>query len=87
VKARKGGSYIPKEDMERHRTDTPGDERWLYIWGRVNYKDGFGGKRFTGFCHRYNLGGMKDDCSLSGKISRYHESGNYTDEESERRAD
>jgi hypothetical protein len=30
-------------------------ERWeyAYVWGRVEYTDGFGQRRFTNFCHRY----------------------------------
>jgi hypothetical protein len=28
--------------------------KYLYAWGRVTYVDGFGKKRFTNFCHRYN---------------------------------
>jgi hypothetical protein len=26
---------------------------YIYVWGMVTYYDGFGGSRFTKFCHRY----------------------------------
>jgi hypothetical protein len=29
-------------------------EKFLYAWGGVTYSDGFGNRRFTDFCHRYN---------------------------------
>jgi hypothetical protein len=28
-------------------------EKYLYVWGRAKFKDGFGGGRRVNFCHRY----------------------------------
>src|SRR3546814_6825651 len=28
-------------------------ESFIFVWGIVYYDDGFGGRRFTRFCHRY----------------------------------
>lgn len=57
-----------------------GRDRYLYVWGRVNYSDGFGKKRFTDFCHRYNLSAMHGGYAIAGDFARYHENGNRTDE-------
>jgi len=37
----KGLEYVPSNEF-------------IYVWGRVTYLDGFGKRRFTNFCHRYN---------------------------------
>jgi len=33
---------------------------YFYVWGRVDYLDGFGTWRETRFCHRYNWGQTRD---------------------------
>jgi hypothetical protein len=53
---------------------------YLYAWGRVTYLDGFGKKRRTNFCHRYNTearvpqtgGGVR----IAEEYGRHHEYGN-----------
>ena len=52
---------------------------WLYMWGRVEYHDGFQDRRRIDFCHRYNLAGTKG-LSISSRHGRQHEKGNSTDE-------
>jgi hypothetical protein len=48
---------------------------YLYVWGVVYYNDGFRGKRFTKFCHRYAW--RKSDTSEIRELdARYHDYGN-----------
>jgi hypothetical protein len=62
-------------------------KKWvLYIWGEVQYLDGFSRKRWTKFCHRYGLG-LKVVVPLEGDGSeipahrmKYHQYGNKTDD-------
>jgi hypothetical protein len=57
--------------------------KYLYVWGRASYRDGFGKKRNTSFCHRYNWAAR--DVPASGEIhigaehARYHDFGNEAD--------
>jgi hypothetical protein len=59
IEARKGPVVPPGATVRRAsrrffvETRYP-SERFLYVWGEVSYTDGFGGSRFTKFCHRYN---------------------------------
>ncbi len=81
------GAEWPKEsDNVPHPQDDNGlyvDEKglYLYVWGRVTYKDGFRWrKRHTDFCHGYPWqmretptgGGV----TISTEYARYHEYGN-----------
>jgi len=52
--------------------------RFLYVWGLVKYEDGFGKKRFTRFCHRYNVA-AETDMRISAIDARHHEHGNDAD--------
>jgi hypothetical protein len=58
-------------------------DRYLYVWGNVRYLDGFGKKRSTRYCHRYNTGRFPRDPTVKRRIrpryGRYHEHGNYSD--------
>jgi hypothetical protein len=53
---------------------------YLYVWGRVTYKDGFSWrKRYADFCHRYPwqmretpIGGVR----INTEYGRYHRYGN-----------
>jgi hypothetical protein len=57
-------------------------ENWLYVWGRVEYDDGFGSARFTQFCHRYNMSGAELGLVSEGIPiwnARYHVHGNDAD--------
>lgn len=31
----------------------PAASKFIYVWGRITYTDGFGRYRYTNFCHRY----------------------------------
>jgi hypothetical protein len=77
---RKGAWAIKTNDFDKFIAEAVGEHRWLYVWGQVRYKDGFGEDRFTSFCHRYNLLGTKEH-TVPEQNGRYHEYGNHTDEE------
>jgi hypothetical protein len=74
-------AVISKDDVEVIKR---GDS-FVYVWGTIRYDDGFGGRRFTNFCHRYNFRGYladprtMDEAALSAESGRYHEWGNDAD--------
>ncbi len=51
--------------------------------GRVTYLDGFGKRRFTNFCHRYNTAVKKTPDGggyvIREEDARYHDYGNGAD--------
>jgi hypothetical protein len=57
---------------------------YLYVWGRVDYLDGFGHGCFTTFCHRYPCimfeEGKRGSRSIDVKHARYHQHSNETEE-------
>jgi hypothetical protein len=77
---RKGAEGMDAKPLAEFIEGGNRDDRWLYVWGQVRYKDGFGMPRFTSFCHRYNLLGI-DKNTIPAENGRFHEYGNYTDEE------
>jgi hypothetical protein len=48
---REGSSTVTEQDIAKI---TGGDGKYLYVWGTVEYFDGFDEKRATHFCHRYH---------------------------------
>jgi hypothetical protein len=51
---------------------------FLYVWGKVEYSDGFDKPRHTRFCHRYPCR-MHDPNGfprIEKKYARYHQHGN-----------
>jgi hypothetical protein len=55
---------------------------YLYVWGAVEYDDGFNEMRTTKFCHRYNWINRKERDKLyeiDAADARYHEYGNDAD--------
>jgi hypothetical protein len=57
------------------------DGLFLYVWGAASYRDGFGKRRFTRFCHRYNCVNFTQHPQLGGIAidavhARYHRLGN-----------
>ena len=52
---------------------------WLYVFGRVEYFDGFK-ERWMEFCFRYSLAAAGGGFNISAENARYHEYGNATDE-------
>jgi hypothetical protein len=78
---RKGAPWINSADLDATRAQYStgaGNYGWIYVWGRIRYHDGFTGKRFIEFCHRYSLAGTS--WTIAGKHGRQHEYGNRTDE-------
>lgn len=63
--------------------------RFLYVWGELRYLDGFGRRRFTRFCHRYDSRGYMEapigerhgghDWIITAESSRSHQFGNDAD--------
>jgi hypothetical protein len=57
-------------------------ETFLYVWGVVNYHDGFKKKRMTKFCHRYNWINRGRNLppaqayEIDAEFARHHEHGN-----------
>lgn len=76
----KGGPAIPRAEYLIFRDGGRFQDRWLYVWGRIFYSDGFSDVRHIDFCHRYNLLGEKD-LTIPAENGRMHEYGNHTDEE------
>jgi hypothetical protein len=74
------GGITPKEVME---APVSGD-KYLYVWGRARFKNGFNRKRYVNFCHRYPLESMEPAAqapgySISAKFAHYHQYGNDAD--------
>jgi hypothetical protein len=74
------GGITPKEVLE---APVSGD-KYLYVWGRARFKNGFNRKRYVNFCHRYPLERMEPEpqgpgYSISAKYARYHQYGNNAD--------
>jgi hypothetical protein len=77
---RKGSRPIMHTELDSFMAKP--DKAWLYVWGRVRYRDGFKrGLRFTDFCFRYNLNLPKSTWTIGASHGRQHEYGNRTDEE------
>jgi hypothetical protein len=59
-------------------------DKYLYVWGRATFEDGFDSDRRVNFCHRYPLA-MKvaepkgPGYSIPLKFGRYHQHGNNSD--------
>lgn len=71
----KGAKAIASTELDAFRTGGGAKDRWLYVWGRISYEDGFGYDRRTDFCFRYNLAGLRDGKIPAG-AARQHEYGN-----------
>src|SRR5262249_5909970 len=76
---RKGAPHIEASELDakRHEYKTQNEVGWLYVWGRVEYHDGFSPDRFIEFCHRYSLAGTGD--TIDKVHGRQHEYGNRTE--------
>jgi hypothetical protein len=48
---------------------------YIYVWGAIDYNDGFSGGRVTKFCHRYNWM-MRGKYDVDVRYARLHEFGN-----------
>ena len=74
------GGITPKEVLE---APISGD-KYLYVWRRAGFKNGFNRKRYVNFCHRYPLAMKKPEpqgrgYSIPAKFARYHQYGNNAD--------
>ena len=52
---------------------------YLYVWGAIQYDDGFKRRRTTRFCHRYNWMSRRQEGNryvIDAADARYHEFGN-----------
>jgi hypothetical protein len=59
-------------------------EKYLYVYGRARFKDGFGSERHINFCHRYPWARVQSLTPASGvrisdEFARYHQYGNAAD--------
>jgi hypothetical protein len=52
AKVERGTGELGKDSAEAYRNRLDGF--YIYVWGRVEYEDGFGNDRWMIFCHRYN---------------------------------
>jgi hypothetical protein len=73
-----GSKGITPQEVAEAQVD---GEKYLYVWGRAKFKNGFNRKRYINFCHRYPLERMDPEpqglgYSISGKFARHHEYGN-----------
>jgi hypothetical protein len=77
VRMKKGsaGTIYPGEAAA-----SPIRERYLYVWGRMTYVDGFNRRRYLNFCHRYPWDNRETPSGggflISEEHGRYHEHGN-----------
>jgi hypothetical protein len=71
----KGAKAIASAELDAFKAGGGAKDRWLYVWGRISYEDGFGHDRRTDFCFRYNLAGIKD-AKIPADAVRQHEYGN-----------
>ena len=63
----RGTGALSPSDLAQSQTNTG----FVYVWGRIEYDDGFGGKpRWLIYCHRYNLGSPK-----AGRLHHHHING------------
>jgi len=70
----------PPKPVSIIETDV-GTLSYLYVWGRVEYRDEFSEKkRFANFCHRYNCAVFDyTTLTIPSDNGRYHENGNDAD--------
>jgi hypothetical protein len=51
IEIERGTGPLSKEDAALYRAAEKG---FIYVWGRLEYEDGFRQNRWVIFCHRYN---------------------------------
>jgi hypothetical protein len=64
------------------RSEVPDDKKYLYVWGRAKFMDGFSSGRWINFCHRYPWAKREpapDGLMVSKRHARYHNWGNSAD--------
>jgi len=67
------------ETLARLRSRSCIIEKYLYVWGRMTYVDGFKRPRYLNFCHRYPWDKRETPSGggflISEEHGRYHEHG------------
>jgi hypothetical protein len=53
--------------------------KYLYVYGPVRFKDGFGCERHVDFCHRYPWAKATSGGEIPKEFARYHQYGNRSD--------
>jgi hypothetical protein len=72
---------IFKSEIDDGRSTAKDGPFFLYIWGMIEYRDGFTPKRFTKFCHRYNFSSLgAGEYIIRKEDYRYHHRGNKIDD-------
>jgi uncharacterized membrane protein len=67
--------------VNRDAAESRGRSYYLYVWGVVQYSDGFVAGRYTKFCHRYNFSSAPADVyTILRENYRYHHRGNKIDD-------
>lgn len=88
AEAERGSSeYVVLQDVLTAAGNTPDKTKqnpvFMYVWGIVEYHDGFTSPRTTKFCHRYNWINQGRAGSpmyeISHRFARYHEHGDDAD--------
>jgi hypothetical protein len=70
-----------KIELGRRAAKNAGKQLYLYVWGIVQYHDGFTGGRWTRYCHRYNFSALDEgEYDIPQKNYRYHHKGNQIDD-------
>lgn len=84
------GALLPNAEVRRGSRQTVARSEidpnfspplYVFVWGKVQYEDGFGNSCTTNFCHRYssestNVDYMSESSSISKMVCRIHETGN-----------
>jgi hypothetical protein len=81
IEMKKGLAFpIKRKEFDENRKAADNQSGWLYVFGRVEYTDGFNTHRWTEFCFRYSMAAAGDGYNIAKSEARYHEHGNKTDE-------
>jgi hypothetical protein len=76
-----GSGPIPLNEVQQAQVS---GDKFLYVFGRAKFKDGFDTERRVNFCHRYPLAMSTPLTPGSGlgilkEFARYHQYGNSSD--------
>jgi hypothetical protein len=81
AEAPQGSAAITPSEVEQAQVS---GDKYLYVFGRAKFKDGFGSDRHVNFCHRYPW--AKADAPtptttiiIPKQFARYHQYGNNSD--------
>jgi hypothetical protein len=80
VLTRSGSLFLSGDEIREKNSQWADKQYWIYVWGRVQYHDGFVEGRSIDFCHRYNIAAANDVGEIDEETARFHEEYNRTDE-------